>query len=130
VLVIRKAQERALGRALFDNWILVHVGRYFPEHCAALRSAGVSAVVTEAVAAARQLGFEGDSEVTRFVDLTFMFGPGFHHGERWPWARRALDDKTLSEPRQRMERLYGDALDYLRAAAGSTRDLDRNAETD
>ncbi|APR76789.1 Hypothetical protein A7982_02136 [Minicystis rosea] len=112
MLVIHRAQKQILARDLFHRWILEHVARFFPDRCAALGPAGVRAAVEDATRAARELGFDDRDDIGQFIDLTFMFGPGFPAAEHL-WARRVLEDPSEPDPRRRMNRLYRAALRQL-----------------
>src|SRR4051812_44764480 len=114
MLSIRDAQMEVLAGALFERWLIAHVERFFPDHCAALGPAGVRTTVTQAARTARGLGFDADAGVARFVDLTFVFGPDFHRSDNPPGARRALIAGPVDAPSHRMRLLYTAGLDHLR----------------
>jgi len=115
MLTIHSSQMDRLSRAALEEWLLAHVLRFFPRHCAALGREGVRGAVQRAVALARKLGFTGDYEIVNYVDLTFMFGLEFHRRPGYEWAARILNLGPTVDPRERMERLYQEALAYLKA---------------
>lgn len=116
MLTIRKEQMSALAASQFEAWMMRHLDTHFPTHCAALGRGGVRNALLDALAAGRMLGF-ANAELAQFVDLTFMLGENFHTSQRYPWAKRILNDDAAANPQQRMDWLYGAAIRYLRELA-------------
>ncbi|APR81036.1 Hypothetical protein A7982_06383 [Minicystis rosea] len=112
MFTIRTAQRDELGRVAFESAVLEHVTTFFPRHVAALGPAETRKAIRAARAGAVRQGFEGEREIAHFIDLTFMFGPGFPEA---PWAARILADRRTVEAHARMARLYDAAIEHLRS---------------
>jgi hypothetical protein len=123
MMTIRAAQLQALGRAAFERSAVAHVSRHFPRHVAALGPQGTLGAVDAARRAAIEFGFDDDRDILRFIDLTFMFGHGFHGTDTCGWAAPILDDRTRGNARNRMDRLYAAAIGHLRRLAAETQAL-------
>lgn len=121
MVTIRRAQLLELGRVAFERTVVAHVTRHFPRHAAALGEEGTLAAILAARDVASGLGFEGEREITHFIDLTFMFGHDFHASGRHAWAAGILNDAAHGNARNRMDRLYAAAVGHLeRLVAGAS----------
>ena len=119
MLIIRQEQMNVLTASRFEAWLVRHLNNHFPAHCRALGPDGFPRAVHDSLAAGRSFGFTG-SELAQFVDLTFLFGENFSSKPQYEWAACILNDDVTTTPRQKMDRLYGAALDYLRSLAAVT----------
>jgi len=114
MLTIRAQQFQALGHSLLETWILGHLTEFFPERICQLAAAEVRDRIRAAVAQARGWGFVSDSQLCRYVDLTFVFGSAFDKDPNLPWAYDILADRRLIDnPEMRMDILYSAAQDHL-----------------
>lgn len=117
MITIRDEQLQTLSQRAFERTAIAHVSVHFPRHVAALGTEGTQRAVRSAREAAAGLGFRAEREIAHYIDLSFMFGPGFHNSPRHAWAGAILADQSIADPRNRMARLYEAAIDHLRQLA-------------
>ena len=120
MVTIRVTQLQELSRVAFERTAVAHVAEHFPRHVAALGPQGTLDAVVAARDVAYGLGFRGEREVTHFIDLTFMFGHGFHASGQYAWAAPILEDRARGNARNRMDRLYAAAIGHLERLAANT----------
>lgn len=113
MLTIRAQQMRVFAKAMLESWIVEHLSEFFPDEIAGLDSAEIFSRVRAAIEQANRHGFVTDSQMCRFVDLTFILGPAFVQDPNLPWAAEILTDKRLTDPEMRMELLFGAARDHV-----------------
>jgi len=113
---IRKEQNNELAKAAvkrFEDFMVVHLNEFFPEHCKALGKDGTREVIREGIERARTYSIVSERDVCKFIDLKVALGRSFDTDPALPWAARILNDKSIPDPRQRLNRLHEMALDYL-----------------
>ncbi len=113
MLIIRDQQLQALALETFEPWMVGHLEEFFPEDIAGLGPKTMSARIRVAVKQARQYGFVEDSQLCRYVDLTFILGPAFDQDPDLPWAAEILADRRVTDPEMRMGLLFGAAQDHV-----------------
>jgi hypothetical protein len=114
MLTIRNEQSASMSAQRFEHALSEHARATFPAHASALGESGLRDLLRGAVAAAKSLGFEAETEVAQYVDLVFAFGEGFERDPNLPWAARVLGDRTLADPGVVMHRLQEEARIHLR----------------
>lgn len=113
MLTIRHEQMQAIASGMFEAWIVSHLAEFFQEEISGLAPAEIHIRIRAAVEKARQFGFLGDSELCRYIDLSFILGPSFDRDPSLPWAAEILLDKRLNDSEMRMDLLYEAAQDYV-----------------
>jgi hypothetical protein len=121
MLVIRKVQLDVLsreGRARFESELVTYFTGLYPRET---RQAGgveqMRKLVERGIARAFQLGFESRKQVTLFVSLLLMLGTDFDSDPQTPWARK-ISDGTIRNPTLRIDAVFHEAVDHLKATAG------------
>ncbi|AKT38681.1 hypothetical protein [Chondromyces crocatus] len=99
--------------AIFTEWLIDHVHRFFADCCDELGPETVRLEVHEAIQRAAHHGFVEPLHIARYTDMVFEFGTDFDDDPRFPWAAQILADPALSTPAERMERLHAAALDQV-----------------
>jgi hypothetical protein len=100
VFKIRREQAQAFREdALrdFEDRVVSHVARCFPDRHAALGQAEVHAVVRRAIDRAGSYGIVAERDVCMFADLMLALGDTFDRDEPWAaaiLARRGVDPTT------------------------------------
>ncbi len=129
MLVIRKEQEHAFreGRSGdFEEHLVEHVGRYFPNH---LRVAGRPTVVDTVrfgIERARSYGFDTERSLYLYVTVAFMLGSRFDEDPLHPWTAEFLGADASGAPGRRAAAMADRALEYQVAVAGpQNRSLNR-----
>ena len=113
MLTIRDQQLQALALETFEPWMVRHLAEFFPEDVAGLTANEISRRIRAAVKQARQYGFVEDSQLCRYVDLTFILGPAFDQDPDLPWAAEILADRRVTDPEMRIGLLFGAAQDHV-----------------
>ena len=121
MLIIRKEQKEILGQRAaraFEDRLMGHLRRHFPQRCEALGQDGLGQVVCAGRERAESLGFTGQREVCKYVSLVVCFGLDLDTAQ--PWARRILHGPPWSESTTRMDRLMEAAAGCLEHQQGGT----------
>jgi hypothetical protein len=119
---IRREQFEALSRTLrksFEDRMVVHLRKFFPELCTSLGEDATRARISEGIRRAKAYRIVAERDVCRYIDLTFALGPDFDRDEALPWARQILNDPGLTDPSQKTRRLYDAARQHRRSPHGS-----------
>jgi hypothetical protein len=120
MLTIRQEQFQTLGRAMFESWMAGHLAEFFAEEMSGLEPAEIRSRIRAAVEQAGRYGFVADSQVCRYVDLTFILGPDFDRDPSLPWVGEILSDERLKSPAMRMDLLYEAAQDHVERTEQTT----------
>ena len=119
-MLIRNQQFDAFStaqRISFDNRMLVHLKRFFPEQYDGLGEERVVEAVQYGIARAATYGMTAERDVCKYIDLMFALGRDFDTDPRFDWAQPILTDPDTPDATARIELLYEDALARIRAAA-------------
>jgi Domain of unknown function (DUF4123) len=121
-LVRREHEELLDQKALlkFQFQTLEHLKRCFPEQCHFLKDATLLDLVRHGIEQARSYGILDQLNVGQYIDLLFVFGPGFERNSNLPWAREILTDPACQCATLKINRLYEAGLDFLARVAHST----------
>jgi hypothetical protein len=84
----------AVGRNL-ECRILTHLKGVFPGQCRRRGEASLRASVRAGIAAGRSYGLTDDYDVSRYVDLMFLWSDDFDTSPRTAWAQSILSDEGL-----------------------------------
>ncbi len=120
MLTIRKEQTAVFGEASrrdFEDRMIVHIRKFFPDHFAALQEVKTRQLVQFGVERAATHGIVNECDVCKFTDLMVAFGPGFEEDPKCPWARKILTDPAKITPSKRVDMLYDQGLSQLDARA-------------
>lgn len=118
---MRPEQEQAFSQAAvqrFEDRMVTHLGKFFPEQCDALGEADTRAAIREGIQRAAQYDIISERDVCKFTDLMFAFGRRFDEDSKLPWARQVLADPAHPNATVKTNRLYDAALRHARQAAG------------
>ncbi len=120
MLRIRKQQNDALAEATrrsFEDRMVVHLKKCFPEHFKAIEEDGARALIRHGIERAGEYGIVAERDVCKYIDLMVIHGPDFDTDDRYPWAGEILNDQAIKSPTDRIERLYDEALARLEKQA-------------
>src|SRR5438132_13371033 len=108
MLTIRKEQEEVLAGYMAKNFqerIVKHVKRFWPEQCRALGDEQVRESVRTGLARARGYGMSTEYDLARYIDLMYWLGTDFDTGPSFPWAVQILPNTSIAA-RAGMDKLY------------------------
>jgi hypothetical protein len=116
MLVIRKEQMDAFSRAevlKFENWMLSHLEKWFPERCRTLGRGKVQELIQHGITRAATHRIRAKRDVCRFIDLVVVFGPDFEDNEELATVTGPLRGEGSSE--ERMDAAFAAAVRLLPA---------------
>ena len=122
MLNIRKEQDDELSKVMlsrFEDRMVVHLNKCFPEECEALGEEGTRSAIGLALERAAHYGIVAERDVCMYTDGMFAFGREFDRDSRLPWAARILNDKSFKDkPSEKAERLSHVATNNAEQARG------------
>lgn len=121
MLVIRTEQLSALGRApraAFEAELIRHFERFYPEECRRAGAGNVGDMVRLGIDRAGMHGYYVRREIGLYINLMVMLGSAFDRDPQIPWALKQLNDLSIADPFDRIQRIFESALDYLGACYG------------
>ena len=93
MLTIREAQFAVLSQVeveKFQEWILAHLKKFFPQQCAAAGNQQLQEMVQYEIKRAAVYGFSAKRDVCKYIDLMIVFGRDFDTDRRSRWAGEIL----------------------------------------
>jgi hypothetical protein len=97
----------------FEDRVVAHLSQYFGDRCAELGQVKVRELIRDAATRANDREFTAEQDVARYVQIAFVYGTDF---DMAAWAAPLLARTDLS-PREKLQRLYGQALLQMEKAA-------------
>ena len=116
MLVIRPEQIAVFSEAAvqnFEDWMLAHLKRFFPEECAESGEPKIRRRIRDGTNRAATYGITSKRDVCKFIDLIMMLGPDFGSDPRFPWATEILE-----RPVDSASKIAG-LTDYIESALGN-----------
>lgn len=101
-----------------------HLMRWFRGECEAIGEGGVAELIDRSVANARRLGLRSERALTLYASLAILHGPELGYTDETRWMRDYLEDPEVSEPEERLGRLYGRLLFEEQRVAANARALE------
>jgi hypothetical protein len=127
IIELQRAQMQTMASHCcnhFERRLLQHLRKSFPDETQEKSDKMLFERTRHAVRKAGKYGIEMESDVVRFVDLTFLLGADFDSSPETPWASEILNDKTLTGS-QKAELLWNRANEELARAAELTKQSNR-----
>jgi hypothetical protein len=115
MLTIRQAQFAVLSQLevrKFEDWMLVHLKKFFPKQCAALGDTQLRETVQHGIERAAGHGLTAKRDVCKYIDLMIVFGRDFDADKRLPWAGEILGKRR--NPSATIRALHEAARQHLR----------------
>lgn len=113
MLIIRKEQMGVFEEVALKNFedrMVIHLGKFFPEQCAALGDDGIREAIRYGIERAESYGIVDERDVCKYIDLTIVFGRDFDESPGTAWASSILNDEFLTDPTAKVERLFREAM--------------------
>ena len=121
MLIIRKEQEQVFRKARwrdFEERLVEHVGRFFPNHMRVAGRETVANTVHFGVERGRSYGFDTERSLYLYTTVTFMLGSRFDEDPLYPWTADFLGPTAIGRPGQRAAALADRSLEFQEAVAG------------
>jgi len=117
MLMIRREQFSAFSKSevrKFEDWMVVHLTKFFPRQCRALGEAKLRAEIQLGIQRAAGHGLKVKRDVCKYIDVMFALGRDFDTDVRFPWALQMLNQQTT--PDIRAQGLFNAAVRHLRGS--------------
>jgi hypothetical protein len=122
VLIIRQQQMQALAtipRTAYESLLVKHFFTHYPRECNDAGLRNVRELIDLGIDRAKSHGYRGQRAAAIYINLMIILGSGFDSDPQIPWAAEQLHDSSISDPVQRIQRLFRSTLDYLDATVGA-----------
>ena len=96
----------------FQERMLVHIAKFFPEHDAALDFEQKHALIDHGIERGAEYAIVSERDICIWVDLMLALGPDFDVSETYPWAATILAD-DLRLPNLRMDELHARVVEEI-----------------
>lgn len=109
MLTIRKEQLAVfgpLGKKAFEDRMLEHLNKCFPEQCKALGEPKLRETIQYGTQRAASYLITSERDVCKYIDLMIIYGRDFDKDTNLPWAQAVLQNKNIRDPSAKIERLY------------------------
>jgi hypothetical protein len=109
MLTIRKEQMAAfgpLGKKVFEDRIVAHLKKCFPEQSEALGDAKVRETIQYGTQRAAAYRIVSERDVCKFIDLMILYGRDFDKDPNLPWAQSILNSQAIRSPSTKVDRLF------------------------
>jgi hypothetical protein len=114
MLIIRDQQMRAFELSLFEDWLVGHLQRHFPDKCLEMDATKINDFIAIGLQKARSHGFYEEPHICHYIDLMMVFGQDFDSNPQLPWVGNILHNpSSITAPDQRVEMLHEAACEYL-----------------
>jgi hypothetical protein len=109
MLTIRKEQMAVfgpLGQKAFEDRMLVHLKKVFPEQSESLGEPKLRDTIQYGTQRAAAYKIISERGVCKFIDLMIFYGRDFDKDPNLPWAQTILQNRAFRSPSSKIERLY------------------------
>ncbi len=121
MLCIRSEQMATFfeyARRQFEDRMVAHLLRCFPDPVAALGEQETRKAVQHGMERAETYGITAERDVCRYIDVMFAFGRDFDTDKELSWAAGILQDEQITDPPVKAERLFDQAQLHSEQAGG------------
>ena len=109
MLTIRKEQLAIfdpVGRKAFEDRVITHLKKVFPEQSAALGELKLRETIQYGTQRAAAYRVASERDVCKYIDLMIFYGRDFDKDAKHPWAQSILQNQAIRNPTSKIERLY------------------------
>lgn len=85
----------------FEEWMLVHLRRFFPRECRAADEKQLRETIQYGIERAAAYGVNSKRDVCKYIDLMIVFGKNFDTDPRYSWAGQILGEPGDSSAKMR-----------------------------
>ncbi len=120
MLSIASAQVDLLAQAAlrdFEQRVWTHLRDSFPEECSRMGDNYVRDEIRYGIRRAHVHGFDSELNTVRYINLMFALGGDFDSDPNMTSLIFIIRERTPADPTERMDRLYGAAMQILSEAA-------------
>lgn len=109
MLTIRKEQLAVfgpVGKKAFEDRVVVHLKKVFPEKAEALGEPKVRETIQYGAQRAASYRITSERDVCKYIDLMVFYGRDFDKDPNLPWAQSILQNQNIRNPSSKIDRLY------------------------
>ena len=109
---IRQAQMDVLAEMswqAFYEQFHAHAVKAFPDRCRGADRETMMETIRGGRARAERHGLSAERDISRYLNLMFLFGDDFDANPAFGWALQILEDASIGSPADRFELLYYEA---------------------
>jgi hypothetical protein len=121
VLVIRSEQFNALARIPrldYEDSLIRHFHRFYPVECEHAGAEQVRKLIRYGIDRAIVHGYGSQREIALYINLMLILGCDFDRDPQYPWAGEQLNDTSIEDDFQRIQRVFQTTIDYLGKTSG------------
>ncbi len=114
MLLINQSQAdifRQAALAHFEDDMLAHVKKFFPNHFRAIKETGIRNTIRYAQLQAQKNGFTSKRNVCLYLNTMLVLGSNFDTDPQYPWAAEMLHAEKITDPKNRVDQLVNKMLD-------------------
>lgn len=107
--MIRKEQMAAFKqymRRQFEEKMVGHLHTYYAEACHQLGEVKIRGMIRHGIARAKLYGITAETDVSRYINMMFVFGPEFDTDKKYTAFRQILDETGYQSGGEKMDALY------------------------
>lgn len=115
-MLIRKDQMAAFNqymRGRFEEHMVGHLHTYYAEACHALGEVKIREMIRHGIARAKIYGITAETDVSRYINMMFVFGREFDIEPNYKVFRQILDETGYKSGGEKMDALYDAANKQL-----------------
>ena len=108
MLTIRKEQIAVfgpLGKKVFEDRMLTHLKKVFPEQSESLGEPKLRETVQYGTQRAAAYSIVSECDVCKYIDVMILYGRDFDKDLNLRWAQSILENKALRNPSAKIDRL-------------------------
>jgi hypothetical protein len=108
-MLIRPEQMQALSapsRGAFEEKVVAHLNRCFPDECAKLGEQNVRATIRLGLERARSYGITTSREVCLYIDVMMVYGRDFDRNPKLSWASEILNETLWRDSCAKVDALF------------------------
>jgi len=93
--------------------MIIRLKGNWPEKCHYIGDEALTELVRKGQKKAREYGFQSNGGTAVFTEFMFQSGHGFDTDPLFPWVSKLLADPNITDPNQKLERLYSKGMAYI-----------------
>jgi hypothetical protein len=109
MLTLRKEQIAVfgpLGKKAFEDRMLVHLKKVFPEQSEALGEPKLRETIQHGTQRAAAYRIISERDVCKYIDLMILYGRDFDKDPKLPWAQSILQNQVIKDPSAKVNQLF------------------------
>lgn len=115
---LRRASQQSFKdlrkiKGSMETEILARFKTNYPQKCRYIGDQALRTLVQRGAELAQKYSVSSPAGAAFFASFMFILGHGFAEDPLYPWCEETLNDKSISDPNKRIERLHSKGVAYL-----------------